>query len=119
MNHRHNNPKLFTLSRTLRLNQTPAEARLWSRLRSHRLNNIHFRRQHNIGTYIVDFCAPHLKLIIELDGSQHLDQQNYDASRIAYLESKGYHIIRFWNSEVMHNIEGVLDVIVDTIERKP
>jgi very-short-patch-repair endonuclease len=118
MTHHYNNPKIFTISRTLRHNQTPAEARLWSMLRSHRLNDIHFRRQHIIGNYIVDFCAPHLKLIIELDGSQHLDQQDYDASRTAYLESKGYRILRFWNNEVIQNIECVLDVILDTIERK-
>jgi len=73
----------------LRRNQTEAEAKLWSRLRAHQVNGVQFRRQHAIGNYIVDFCAPRRKLIIEVDGSQHLDQSKYDAERTKYLESKG------------------------------
>ena len=79
----------------------------------HQLNGVHFRRQHAIGPYIVDFCSPSHKLIIELDGGQHLDQQEYDAERTAYLEAKGYHVLRFWNNEVMENLDGVVQVIVD------
>jgi len=74
-----------------------------------------FRRQHAIGPYITDFCTPSQKLIIELDGSQHLDQEGYDAKRSAFSESKGYHVLRFWNSDVMNNIEAVMSVILDQL----
>jgi len=60
-------------------------------------------------------CAPRLKLVIEVDGSQHLDQQEYDAERTAFLEAQGYTILRFWNGDVMNNIEGVLGVILEEI----
>src|ERR1051325_5450493 len=66
-------PKMMRRASELRQNQTEAEARLWSRLRAHRMAGVQFRRQHAIGNYIVDFCSPRRKLIIELDGSQHLD----------------------------------------------
>ncbi len=80
---------------------------------------IHFRNQHAIGKYVVDFCAPRKKLIIELDGSQHLEQKEYDSERTVYLESKGYKVIRFWNSEVMNDIEGVLLAILQKLEEQP
>ncbi len=98
---------------------TPAEVKLWARLRAHQLNGIHFRNQHAIGKYVVDFCAPRKKLIIELDGSQHLEQKEYDSERTVYLESKGYKVIRFWNSEVMNDIEGVLLAILQKLEEQP
>jgi very-short-patch-repair endonuclease len=75
------------------------------------MKNVDFREQHPIGNYFPDFCALRKKLIIELDGSQHLDQQEYDAERTAFLESRGYHVIRFWNNEVMNDIQGVLRAI--------
>ena len=73
------------------------------------------RQGHAIGPYIVDFCAPRQKLIIELDGSQHLDQSEYDAERTAYLEQRGYQVLRFWNNQVMDDIEAVLSVILDIV----
>ena len=97
----------------LRREPTPAETKLWARLRAHRLGGIGFRRQHAIGPFIVDYCAPRQKLIIELDGSQHLDQEEYDAERSAFLESMGYRVLRFWNSDVINNVEGVLGIILD------
>jgi len=103
----------------LQRNMTPAEVKLWARLRAHQLNGIHFRNQHAIGKYVVDFCAPRKKLIIELDGSQHLEQKEYDSERTVYLESKGYKVIRFWNSEVMNDIEGVLLAILQKLEEQP
>ena len=90
---------------------TPAEKKLWAALRLMREDGIHFRRQHALGSYITDFCAPRRKLIIELDGSQHLDQQEYDAERTMYLELRGYQVLRFWNHEVMNHIDEVLNVI--------
>ncbi len=113
--HKRSSPKIQHRAAELRHDQTPAEARLWSRLRAHQVNGVGFRRQHAIGRYIADFCAPGKKLIIELDGSQHLEQQEYDAKRTAFLESKGYRVLRFWNSEVLGDIESVLYVIMDTM----
>ncbi len=100
----------------LRNEPTPAEAKLWAYLRSLSENNIHFRRQHAIGPYIVDFCAPRHKLIIEVDGSQHLDQEDYDTERTAFLASKGFNVLRFWNSDVMNKINGVMGLIFEAIE---
>ena len=96
--HKRTTPKVFKKAKELRRNQTEAEAKLWSCLRNHQLNNVGFRRQHAIGNYIVDFCAPRRKLIIELDGGQHLEQEEYDAERTEFLESRGYKVLRFWNS---------------------
>ena len=111
MRHRRTTPKIFANSQELRHNLTEAETKLWSHLRAHRTTGIHFRRQHAIGNYIVDFCAPRQKLIIEVDGGQHLDQEDYDAERTAYLESKGYHILRFWNNEIENDLEAIMLVI--------
>ncbi len=115
MNHRRTNIQAFKNSSKLRQNQTEAEAKLWQVLRAHQLSDIHFRRQHAIGPYIVDFCSPKHKLIIELDGSQHLEQQENDAERTVYLEAKGYRVLRFWNNEVVGNLDEVLQKIMDNI----
>ncbi len=80
--------------------------------------DVHFRSQHAIGNYVVDFCAPRRKLIIELDGSQHLVQEKYDAERTEFLKSKGYRVLRFWNSDVINNMETVLNVIWDALEEE-
>jgi len=111
--HKRSTPQIQHRAAELRHDLTPAEAKLWSRLRAHQLNGVGFRRQHAIGRYIADFCAPGKKLIIELDGSQHLEQQEYDAERTAFLESQGYRVLRFWNSQVLGEIESVLGVILD------
>src|SRR5215212_5368805 len=80
---------------------------------------VHFRRQHAIGNYVVDFCSPRRKIVIELDGSQHLDQAEYDLERTQYLEAKGYRVLRFWNSDVMNNIDTVLNTIWNEINKVP
>jgi very-short-patch-repair endonuclease len=113
--HRRTSPQIFSNSSQLRHNQTQAEAKLWQALRSHRLCDVHFRRQHAIGPYVVDFCTPRHKLIIEVDGGQHLDQQEYDIECTAFLESSGYKVLRFWNDEVIKNRDGVLRVILEAI----
>jgi len=74
-----------------------------------------FRRQHAVGNYIPDFYSPKAKLVIELDGSQHLKQEKYDDERTKYLESQGYKVIRFWNNDVMNNIEGVIIAINEAL----
>jgi len=94
-----------------------AEAKLWAYLRTLQEDGIHFRRQHAIGTYIADFCAPSRKLIIEVDGNQHLEQEEYDTERTAFLKSKGYRVLRFWNTEVMNKIKDVMGVILEELER--
>ncbi len=109
--HKRTTPNIFRRAKELHRNMTPAEARLWARLRSHRMKGVHFRNQHAIGKYVVDFCAPRRKIVIELDGGQHLEQDEYDAERTLFLESKGYRVLRFWNNDVMNNIDGVLGTI--------
>ena len=98
-------------SRFLRKNMTMAEQKLWNHLRHKRFSNIRFRRQVVLGNYIIDFISFEPKIIIEVDGSQHLDQIHYDLKRTAYLESMEYKILRYWNNEVLSNIEKVLDDI--------
>ena len=98
--HKRTTPKVFGHAKQLHRNMTLAEVKLWVRLRAHRLEGIHFRNQHAIGNYVVDFCAPRKKIIIELDGSQHLEQEAYDQERTEYLQSKGYTVLRFWNNDV-------------------
>ena len=117
--HKRTTPKIFGHAKQLHRNLTPAEARLWSRLRAHRMKDIHFRNQHAIGNFVVDFIASRRKLIIELDGDQHLEQEEYDAERTAFFESKGYRVIRFWNGEVMNDIEGVMRAIDMALEESP
>ena len=79
------NPKTKHQAVRLRKESTPAEQKLWSRIRNEQLG-VTFRRQHAIGNYIPDFCSPKAKLVIELDGSQHLEQAEYDDERTKYLE---------------------------------
>jgi very-short-patch-repair endonuclease len=98
-------------ARELRKEPTLAERKLWAYLRGNKLNGLNFRRQHAIGNFIVDFVSIKRRLVIELDGSQHLEQEEYDLERTKYLESQGYKVIRFWNNDVMNNINGVIQVI--------
>lgn len=111
-------PKILHRAGELRKQTTPAEQKLWAYLRLMRADGIHFRRQYAIGSFITDFCAPRRKLIIELDGSQHLEQEQYDEERTKYLESQGYKVLRFWNNNVMNNIEDVILAITQTLEEK-
>src|SRR5574341_146240 len=111
-------PQILHRAGELRREPTPAEAKLWAYLRGLREEGIHFRRQHAIGKYITDFCAPRKKLVIELDGSQHLEHQEHDENRTKYLESRGYTILRFWNDQVMNDMEGVIESIPEALESK-
>jgi very-short-patch-repair endonuclease len=92
---------------------TPAERRLWWHLGRVPVENTHFRRQAPIGRYVVDFVCHRARLIIELDGGHHGrdDVVSRDQTRTRWLENEGYRVIRFWNSEVVDNLEGVLDTI--------
>jgi len=99
------------LRKLLRKNQTPAEYKFWSRVRNKRFYGFKFYRQYSIGRYILDFYCPSLKLCIEVDGSQHMqkDQMLYDQERTLCLHGMGIRIVRYWNSEVLGNIDGVLE----------
>ena len=108
------NPKTRTRAIELRKELTPTERKLWSRIRNDQLG-VNFRRQHAIEKYIPDFVCIEKKLIIELDGSQHLEQQEYDAERTEFLKSKGYKVLRFWNNDVMNDIDSVMNVIWDAL----
>ncbi|MDP2965522.1 MAG: DUF559 domain-containing protein [Pelolinea sp.] len=92
-------PATMHRAATLRKSLTPAEVKLWAHLRKSQLNGVSFRRQHAIGPFITDFCFPRWKLIIELDGSQHLDLEGYDNDRTVYLTERGYQVLRFWNND--------------------
>lgn len=80
--------------------------------------NVHFRRQHAIGNYIVDFCAPQMKLIIEVDGDPHNKQKEYDTERTRFLESKGYMVLRFWNNDIMNNLASVISTIMKVVSER-
>ncbi len=105
--------KLTRAARKLRRDMTDAERKLWSRLRNRQLENTKFVKQSPIGPYITDFAARSLRLVIELDGGQH--SAGKDAERTRIIEAHGYRIVRFWNNEVMENLEGVLATIVNEI----
>ena len=109
---------LIKQSRSLRKNQTPHEKKLWRHLRSRQLQQVKFRRQHTIGSYIVDFCCPDKKVVIELDGGGHAEpsQQQKDKSRDQFLIQEGWKIIRFWNSDIDENFEGVLEKIYQVVD---
>jgi very-short-patch-repair endonuclease len=99
---------------------TDAEQKLWWHLR-HRLvvTGTHFRRQVRLGRYIVDFASHGAKLVIEIDGSQHIDQATADATRTKFLEKEGYRVLRFWNNDVLTNIDGVLETIQSALAATP
>ena len=98
------------LARTLRKNSTIQEKRLWNLLKNHQFHSLKFKRQQPIGNYIVDFICKEAKIIIEVDGGQHNEKEIIEADneKTAFLESKGYKVIRFWNNEVYENIEGII-----------
>jgi very-short-patch-repair endonuclease len=98
-------------ARSLRAGMTDVERMLWRSLRGKQLANFRFRRQHPIGRYIADFVCIERKLLIELDGGQHQDQVVYDERRTEYLQLQGWQILRFWNNDVVSNLDGVLSNI--------
>ncbi|GGG53276.1 endonuclease domain-containing protein [Bizionia arctica] len=114
--HTHNKKDYHDRRKYLRKNLTPAEAFLWSQLKSKQLDNKRFTKQHGIGFYIVDFYCASEKLIIELDGEVHnnLEAQEYDSKRTLYLESQGYKVIRFENKMVFDYLPSVLKEIQES-----
>ena len=105
-------------ARNLRRQSTDAEKKLWWHLRHLPIERSHFRRQATIGPYYADFACHRSRIVIEIDGGQHADdrQAARDAKRTAHLNSRGYRVLRFWNNEVLTNVEGVMAVILATID---
>jgi BirA family biotin operon repressor/biotin-[acetyl-CoA-carboxylase] ligase len=102
-------------ARALRRGMTDSERKLWSALRREQLG-VKFRRQHPLGNYIADFACLSPKLIVELDGSQHMEQQNYDARREAFFAAQGFAILRFSSNEPMVNMPGVLMTVFEKLK---
>lgn len=103
-------------AKQLRLGQTDAEARLWYHLRAHRFLGMKFKRQKPVGPYIVDFICLEHKLVIEVDGGQHSEDQAYDQRRSQRLAAEGLRVLRFWNDEVLRDTDAVLEQIRLVIE---
>ncbi len=112
-------PLAFRRARTLRHEQTDTERVLWGRLRARRLNGLRFRRQFPISPFITDFCCRECRLVIELDGGHHATAEAIarDRRRTRLIEERGYRVIRFWDNEVLTNIEGVIEAILDATGR--
>lgn len=103
--------RLTLVAKQLRKNTTQAEKQLWQQLRAKQLHGFKFKRQQPIGNYVVDFVCFEKSLVIELDGGQHAEQVDRDAARTQWLEAQGFKVIRFWNNNVLQNLDGVWDVI--------
>ena len=106
---------LLPLAKRMRREPTEAEAKLWSMLRAGRLGGLKFKRQEQLGDYIVDFVCFGSRLIIEADGSQHAENAS-DAARDAWLQAQGFRVTRFWNNDILENPEGVASVILDAAQ---
>jgi very-short-patch-repair endonuclease len=106
-------------ARELRKNATDCERLLWQHLRAHRLQGFKFKRQQPLGVYIVDFVCFEARLIIEADGGHHVEQAEYDNRRDDWLRSQGFMVLRFWNNEILANIEGVLERILEGCQNSP
>ena len=102
---------LTKTAKTLRRNSTDAERKLWYSIRSKQLDGLKFRRQHPLGNYVVDFVCLEKRLIIELDGGQHAINKEKDIERDNWLKNEGYTVLRFWNNDVLDNLDGVLSEI--------
>jgi very-short-patch-repair endonuclease len=111
--------ELLLRARDTRRQASEAERTLWKYLRGHRLNGYKFRRQMIIDSYIVDFACLEARLIVEADGGQHVDQITYDERRTARLGSMGYRVLRFWNHEILCELQSVLEQIESALNEPP
>lgn len=116
-----NNSATKENQRNLRKNQTDAERKLWSILRNRQIRGIKFFRQYSVGPYIIDFYSPTKRLAIEVDGGHHAEngKMRYDDERTNYLTQQGAHVLRFWNNEVLGNIDGVWEKINEVSGNNP
>jgi very-short-patch-repair endonuclease len=109
--------RMLRYARALRGNPTDPEHLLWNRLRRRQLAGFKFRRQHSVGPYICDFACLEARLIVELDGSQHVEQSAYDARRDSFLRSRGFRVLRFWNNDVLNQTEIVIETMYEALHR--
>jgi len=119
--HLYNDPMRKQERRCLRKGATDAEGKLWSILRNRQVDGLKFFRQYSIGPYILDFYCPEERLAVEVDGGQHADVrgQKHDAKRDSYLQELNIRVVRFWNNDVLQNIEAVGQKIGEHISRRP
>lgn len=111
--------KRFLIARRLRRDMTDAERKLWSRLRNRQVRGLKFRRQMPLEGFIADFACVEARLVVEVDGGQHADAMEADQLRSDAIEGAGYLVIRFWNAEVLKNIDGVIDEIERALATRP
>lgn len=110
--------KIKSNARDLRRNLTLQERKLWRYLRSRRFGDFKFRRQHPVGSYILDFACCSARVVVELDGGQHDLAVAYDSRRTSWLESQGWTVLRFWHNEIDCNEEAVLENILQELNRR-
>jgi len=103
------------IAKTLRKRPTDSERLLWKDLRAKQIEGYKFRRQDPMGRYIVDFACHEKRIVIEVDGGQHVQDKERDRERDQWLKEQGYNVLRFWNNEVLQNIEGVLEAIRNSL----
>jgi len=113
--------QVHRVARMLRRNATPAEKRLWNCIRAGQLGGFQFRRQFPIGGFIVDFCCRARRIVIALDGSQHADAAGVtgDRERTRLIAAREYHVIRFWNEDILTNLDGVLEQVFAQLGQPP
>src|SRR6476661_3610620 len=112
-------PQSTSNARALRTDMTLAEQRLWHAIRGKQLEGHRFRRQHPIGPYIADFACIESMLVIELDGGQHHEQAIYDEKRTAFMQLQRWKVLRFWNNDVLQNLDAVLATIMESLTAAP
>jgi very-short-patch-repair endonuclease len=108
----------IAFAKSLRRNATDAEQRLWALLRSRRFLGYKFRRQHLIPPYIVDFCCVEKRLVVELDGGQHVQIVEHDARRTADLERRGFRVVRFWNDRLFTHKNDVQEAVLTVLSER-
>jgi very-short-patch-repair endonuclease len=111
--------RIRALARELRNNPTDAERLLWSQLRLWQLDGHKFRRQQPLGPYIVDFVCLEKRVVVEVDGGQHAQDASLDAKRDRWLRDEGFVVLRFWNNDVLKNIDSVKEQVYKTLQSTP
>ena len=108
---------MLRFARDLRKSATDTERLLWSRLRRRQMDGFKFRRQHSLGPYICDFACIEARVVVELDGSQHVEQSGYDFRRDSFLRSRGFRVLRFWNADILARTNAVLETIFEALRQ--
>lgn len=119
MNYLFNHPKRKRLRQKLRKESPKAEGILWNQLKGRQLNDLKFIRQYGIGSYVVDFYCPRLRLVIEADGPSHFKRsaEEYDKKRQSFIEQFNIHFLRFTNTDIYENLDGVIEEIIYVTEK--